>query len=227
MISFFQTPTPNNLKSQEFYSNLGFKKVSTDPLIFTDGKAFIEINPDSFARAGLKLFKVNWQTEINILQEKTAVTTIPDGHLLSDPNGVRIYLMEKTAPIDPIAEEKCFGILGDFAGLSLETTDIHRSMEFYQTLGFSISGGSLEKGYLSLGNNGFTISLMKTLSCPHLFFNPSLTYFNGAENLKIIEKIRKLNIPITEEITCFNKNGTVDNIIIQDPAGLGFFIFND
>lgn len=46
-------------------------------------------------------------------------------------------------------------------------------------------------------------------------------------NLAIIQKIRDLQIPITEEITHFNKEGIVDNIIIRDPGGLGFFIFND
>jgi len=71
------------------------------------------------------------------------------------------------------------------------------------------------------------VSIMKPNMCPHLFFNPSLTYFNGGKNPEIIEAIRKLDIPITEEITYFNKEGLVDNIIIRDPGGYGFFIFND
>ena len=44
---------------------------------------------------------------------------------------------------------------------------------------------------------------------------------------QLIQKIRDLKIPITEEITVFNDQGVVDNIIIRDPGGLGFFIFND
>ncbi len=68
---------------------------------------------------------------------------------------------------------------------------------------------------------------MKPNACPHLFFNPSLTYFNGKNNIDIIAKIRALNISITEEITHFNKEGKVDNIIIRDPGGFGFFLFND
>ena len=73
----------------------------------------------------------------------------------------------------------------------------------------------------------FTITLMKPMTCPHLFFNPSMTYFNGKKNLSIIEKIRQLNIPIAEEITHFNNEGIADNMIIRDPGGYGFFIFND
>jgi hypothetical protein len=64
-------------------------------------------------------------------------------------------------------------------------------------------------------------------ACPHLFFNPSLTYFNGKNNLQIIENIRKSGVDITEEITVFNKEGIVDNVILRDNGGLGFFIFSD
>ena len=45
--------------------------------------------------------------------------------------------------------------------------------------------------------------------------------------MEIIEKIRELNFPITEEITHFNDQGIVDNIIIRDPGGFGFFLFSD
>jgi hypothetical protein len=68
---------------------------------------------------------------------------------------------------------------------------------------------------------------MKPQTCPHLFFNPSLNFFNGEDNISIISKIRSLDIPITEEITHFNKENKVDNIIIRDPGGYGFFLFND
>lgn len=43
----------------------------------------------------------------------------------------------------------------------------------------------------------------------------------------MIEAVRKAGIPITEEITHFNSEGIVDNIIIRDPGGYGFYVFND
>ncbi len=54
-----------------------------------------------------------------------------------------------------------------------------------------------------------------------------MTFFNGKDNLNLIAKIREAGIPITEEITHFNKENIVDNIIIRDPGGYGFFIFSD
>jgi hypothetical protein len=63
---------------------------------------------------------------------------------------------------------------------------------------------------------------MKPFSCPYLFYNPSLTFFNGKENNpKVIQKVRDL----TEEITAFNTEGIVNNVIIRDPGGFGLFVF--
>ena len=68
---------------------------------------------------------------------------------------------------------------------------------------------------------GDSISLIQAQQCPHLFFNPSVTYFNGSHNLEIIHK----KIEITKEVTEFN--GEVDKIILRDSGDLGFFVFND
>ena len=119
--------------------------------------------------------------------------------------------------------------MGSYAGISLETPNIKQSMQLWKALGFEVSMGGIDQGWVALSNStGDAISLMQPMSCPHLFFNPSLTYFNGKTvNPIIIQKIRDLNIPITEEITVFNKDGIADNIIIREPGGYGFFIFND
>ena len=63
---------------------------------------------------------------------------------------------------------------------------------------------------------GDSISLIQAQQCPHLFFNPSMTYFNGSHNLEIIESIKKQIIEITEEVTEFNSKGEVDKIILRD-----------
>ena len=103
-----------------------------------------------------------------------------------------------------------------------------KSAKFWSIFGYEITTGKEEQGWIVMTKEGFLpISIMKPFACPHLFFNPSLTYFNGGNNLPVIKKIRNLGIPITEEITEFNKEGIVDNVIVRDPGGLGFFVFND
>ena len=229
MDTIVQTPTNNIKESLDFYSKLGFKIVSDQsPTLLSDGKALIEINPDRFARAGIKLRNASWKETAGKLEKIIPVIKTESGYLLSDPNGVWVYLEEATHLPDFDLSHILPSVLGNFAGISLETISIEPSMEIWQLLGFSKSMGSVEQGWLALTNkDSMTVSLMKPLSCPHLFFNPSLTYFNGENNLAIIEKVRQLKIPITEEITYFNDKGIVDNIIIRDPGGYGFFIFND
>ena len=71
------------------------------------------------------------------------------------------------------------------------------------------------------------VSVMGVHSCPHLFFNPRLTYFNSGKTPMVIAKIRVAKIAITEEISVFNKEGSVDNVVLRDPGGTGFLVFND
>ena len=229
MNTFLQTPTNDLRQSLDFYKKLNFKILSAEnPTLVSDGNAIIEINPDRFARAGVKFYKNNWSTIVEQLQKTTKISTIENGYLLSDQSGVWIYLMESNSTIKFDLSEVENSTLGNFAGLSLETTDIQKSIEVWEILGFSKTMGSIEQGWVAYENQDkMGVSFMQPNSCPHLFFNPSMTYFNGKNNLSIIAKIRDAGIPITEEITHFNKEGIVDNIIIRDPGGFGFFIFSD
>ena len=228
-IAHIHTPTNNPQQSKDFYQKLNYQLLSEgETILFSDGKIVIEINPDRFARAGLKLYKEDWTTEINALSQLTHITEIKEAYLLSDPNGVRVYLMNQTYKPTYSLPKAIPTWTGKFAGLSIEATDLDRSSLFWEALGYSPSMGSAEQGWINFSNgSSIDVSLMKSLACPHLFFNPSMTYFNGKNNLKLIEKIKAIGIPITEEITAFNKEKIVDNIIIRDPGGYGFFIFND
>lgn len=223
-----QTPTPLKAESIQFYKKLGFRNIQCqNKELVTDGQAIIEINDDHFARPGLKFYKNSWSEEISVIHENHSILDFPGGYLTTDPNGIWIYLIESNFKVEK-SEEHSFSKLGNYAGISIETISFEKSLDFYQILGFTLAAGSTESPWMTLTHpGGMGISFMKPLNCPHLFFNPSLTYFNGASNPLVIDSIRSVGIPITEEITHFNKEGEVDNIIIRDPGGLGFFIFND
>lgn len=225
--SIVQTPTNNLDESIQFYTKLGFEYVQHEERhYFSDDKVVIEVDQDRFARPGLKLYQENWDDEIKKIKEWTSVIKTESGHMLSDSNGVMIYLINGKLNLKTSSEES--SVLGNCAGFSIESIDLSTSFRTWSTLGFKIKMGSEEGSWLTAENSsGFGMSMMKVNSCPHLFFNPSLSYFNGSNNLNVIQKIRSLRIPITEEITVFNKEGIVDNIIVRDPGGLGFFIFSD
>lgn len=228
--SIIVSPSHQLDDSLDFYRRLNYKVFAQkDRTLVTDGKVVIELTTNHFHRAGIKLFKPDWSKELAALEQFTTVTKTDKGYILSDPNGVWIYLNSNTPPTIDMAENAgSFGSTGHFAGMSIEATDMKKSIAIWEALGFEQGQGSIEQGWVTYSNgSGIDISLMRPLMCPHLFFNPSLTFFNSGKNKDYIEKIRTANIPITEEITVFNKEGIVDNIIIRDPGGYGFFVFND
>ena len=225
MKTIIQTLTNNLRNSIEFYRKLKFNIISPEnPTIVSDGKAFIEINPDRYARAGIKLYRSTWKETIAELKPLFSVVETAEGYLLSDTSGMWIYLIETQDHFDLQVLESSNSALGNYVGISLETPELNRSEKMWTTLGFEQDN---PKWPSFTNSDQVTLTIYKPNTCPHLFFNPSLTYFNGTDNLQIIEFIREQNIPITEEITHFNPNDKVDNIIIRDPGGLGFFIFND
>lgn len=120
-------------------------------------------------------------------------------------------------------------LLGNASGLTLETTNIEGSIQFYEATGLLLKSGKPTDGFVTLSDeNGFEMALLRYGFCPHTFKNPSVSYFNGKEgNPMVIDQVRKSGIAITEEITHFNDEGIVDNIIICDPGGFGSFVFND
>lgn len=228
--SIIVSPSHHLDNSLDFYRRLNYKVFNQkDRTLVTDGKVVIELTTNHFHRAGIKLFKSDWSSELATLEQLTTVTKTDNTHILSDPNGVWIYLDTSTPPtIDMADDTENFGSTGQFAGMGIEATDMKKSIAIWEALGFEQGQGSIEQGWVTYSNgNSIDISLMRPLMCPHLFFNPSLTFFNSGKNERYIEKIRAANIPITEEITVFNKEGIVDNIIIRDPGGYGFFVFND
>lgn len=229
MNSILVTPTPNLQESVDFYTTLGFNHILLNDINYvSDGRAIIEINADRYARAGVRLYKDSWNHYVDQLKEVTPIKEVDNGYLLTDTSGVMIYLVNGQNEMNFQKKEAGFSILGNYAGLSLEGVTIPHIYKVWKLLGFDITMGGEDKAWMVTENeDGLGISFMAANTCPHLFFNPSLTYFNGKRNLAIIKDIRDLGIPITEEITHFNKEGIVDNIIIRDPGGLGFFIFSD
>lgn len=224
---FYSTPTPDLERSKKYFSTLNFDLYQDGDLWYAHDQHFcISISDDRKQRPGLCFVKESWTEELDALRIFAQVHSIGTSHYLADPSGCWIQLKEQS-PIDlPSSLKTC--LLGNFAGLSLETLDMALSARIFACLGFKHTMGELEKGWMSYTDqHNNTISLMAPFACPHLFLNPSLTFFNGAKNPQIIQQIRDLSIPILEELTTFNKEGHVDNIIVSEPGGYGFFVFND
>ncbi len=219
-----QTPTPDLAASIDFYERLGFTRVPSTPdrPHFTDGAVTIAIDPSRTARTAIVLHGAD--LDPSALADVTGTIIEHEGrHLAADPSGVLLWLDPEPAP----AHHADSSILGPFAGLSIEAVDPVRTVAFWTAAGWHTDGDP-SSGYVSLSRPGCTVlSVMGMHTCPHLFPNPGLTYFNSGRNPEVIAQLRARNIPIAEEITHFSETGEVDNVILRDPGGTGFFVFND
>lgn len=219
-----RTPTPDLAASIDYYERLGFSRIERDgpAAWFTDGAVVVQVDPDRFARTGLLLFVDDPATLA--AAAPTRAVEHEGGFLISDPNGVHVWLLAGDAP-QPVGEP---AIPGRFAGLSVEAVDLQATMAFWRALGFEVAAGGPEQGWTQLAREGACgVSVMGMRACPHLFPNPGLTYFNSGRNPEVIAALRDAGIPLAEEITVFNDRGEVDNVILTDPGGTGFFVFND
>lgn len=233
MPTLIHTPTPNLDASRAFYRSLGFTPVAGhDECLWTGDGILVQINPERTARAGLRLFADDWTAVVEDLSAMAPVARVGDDWLAVDPSGVWIYLSPPADAPFPAASSHTT-LLGTGAGLSLETGDLARSLRFWAVLGWTPDEAlpadpDEHPAYIgAMGPDGLGIAWMRPGMCRHLFYNPSLTYFNSGKNPEIIEGLRGAGIPITEEITVFNDAGEVDNVIVRDPGGYGFFVFND
>ncbi len=223
-----QLASPDFHESCLFYEALEFHNLGEfeEGRYVCDGKSILLIPKDRKYRNGLLIYSENGHDDF---QMKTVPSKIYNHRVTQDPNGFHIVFKFISEYPKLSKEDMTNALTGNPYGLGLETIRFKESADFWSTLGFQLSFGDLEKGgFVTLVSNGFGLGLFEHGSCPHSFNNPSLTYFNGKEgNPKIIDQVRGKNITISEEITHFNEAGEVDNIILKDPGGMGFFLFND
>ncbi|MFM9948362.1 MAG: VOC family protein [Saprospiraceae bacterium] len=117
--------------------------------------------------------------------------------------------------------------LGAFS-ISLSVKDIHASKQFYETLGFTVLGGDLEKNYLIMKNGNALIGLFQGM-----FENNILTFNPGwDENANLVEPfddvraiqrhLKDNNIEIAHEAD-ENTFGPA-SFVITDPDGNAILI---
>jgi len=216
-------------ESIEFFDSLEFEKLQTENnLLFRDSNYIVDINPNRYSRTGLKFYSENWEEAIEKIKELVNIEKFEEYYQLTDPSGTKYFLYPASSYPAYSSNAESKSILGNLMGIGLETNDILLSKKVLEIIGFKQNKGDVNSGWINMNyNDEYDISLMKSNMSPHLFFNPSLIYFNGEKNPEIIEKVRKKGIEIYEEIRVFNKENKVDNIMLRDKGGLGFFVFND
>lgn len=112
--------------------------------------------------------------------------------------------------------------LGVFS-LSLSVKDLAKSKEFYEKLGFSAMGGSMEQNYLIMKNGSTLIGLFQAMFDGNMLtFNPG--WDENAKDLEEFDDVRqiqqKLKINGIElEKTADESTTGPEHIFLKDPDG--------
>nr|WP_321234668.1 VOC family protein [uncultured Psychroserpens sp.] len=112
--------------------------------------------------------------------------------------------------------------LGAFSA-SLSVKDIYASKTFYETLGFSVFAGDIERNYLIMKNGDTIIGLFQGMFEQNILtFNPG--WDQNANTLEVYDDVRAIqkhlmanNIPLEKE-TDGSESGPA-SIVFQDPDG--------
>ncbi|MCY0969349.1 VOC family protein [Chryseobacterium wangxinyae] len=112
--------------------------------------------------------------------------------------------------------------LGAFS-ISLSVKDLLKSKDFYEKLGFSEMGGSLDNNYLIMKNGTTLIGLFQAMFDGNMLtFNPG--WDENAQNLDTFDDVRTIQShlkenQITLEKEADEKTSGPEHIFLKDPDG--------
>ena len=112
--------------------------------------------------------------------------------------------------------------LGAFS-ISLSVKDIHASKEFYETLGFSVFAGDIERNYLIMKNGNALVGLFQGMFEQNILtFNPgwdeSANKLDSFADVRDIQKhLKEHNLKLDREVD-ENTTGPA-SVVLIDPDG--------
>jgi catechol-2,3-dioxygenase len=112
--------------------------------------------------------------------------------------------------------------LGVFS-LSLSVKDLVKSKEFYEKLGFSSMGGSMENNYLIMKNGSTLIGLFQAMFDGNMLtFNPG--WDENAQNIESFDDVREIQKHLKESNVLLDKEADEttsgpEHIFLKDPDG--------
>ncbi|SIQ52094.1 Catechol 2,3-dioxygenase [Chryseobacterium sp. RU37D] len=112
--------------------------------------------------------------------------------------------------------------LGAFS-ISLSVKDLQKSKDFYEKLGFSTMGGSIEHNYLIMKNNENIIGLFQAMFDGNMLtFNPG--WDQNAQNLESFNDVRDIQKHLKQQGVILEKEADEstsgpEHIYLKDPDG--------
>ncbi len=112
--------------------------------------------------------------------------------------------------------------LGAFS-ISLSVKDLEKSKDFYEKLGFSGMGGSMESNYLIMKNGSTLIGLFQAMFEGNMLtFNPG--WDENAGNIEAFDDVREIQKHLKENLVALDKEADPttsgpEHIFLKDPDG--------
>lgn len=112
--------------------------------------------------------------------------------------------------------------LGAFS-ISLSVKDLEKSKDFYEKLGFTQMGGSMESNYLIMKNGSTLIGLFQAMFDGNMLtFNPG--WDENAQNLEAFDDVRDIQKHLKENQIALEKEADEttsgsEHIFLKDPDG--------
>ncbi|MCJ8155049.1 VOC family protein [Chryseobacterium sp. SSA4.19] len=112
--------------------------------------------------------------------------------------------------------------LGAFS-ISLSVKDLQKSKDFYEKLGFSKMGGSMDQNYLIMKNEDHIIGLFQAMFDGNMLtFNPG--WDQNAQNIEVFDDVRAIQKQLKEKGVEIQKEADEttsgpEHIYLKDPDG--------
>ncbi len=221
--AFITLYTSSPEKTGAFCRTLGFTAVSQDntTALMTDGNYFFDIRRADKPASTLSYCVSDISNAIHMAEnlEITIVEKSQHHAILQEPNGLLILLISSEAFALSEFPKKPSSLCGTFYEISLETTDMERSISWWQNVGFKVT--TRQNTWCTLDDGKMKIGLYEKGSCPHAFRNPSLTYFES-DMAERIGKLKERGMTFAQEE---DEIGMKGHAIAESPDGQYFFLF--
>jgi len=217
---------------RSFYEKLGFTAIEEggEPVpyvLYTDGMIHVRVDEcqfpspriDYYTSDATKVVQRLLDLDLQVSTEKGCARKVNITNFYDSGYQQLAIIQQNHAPVaDP---RKSHSLMGTFGELSIRTTNLAESIEWYRKLGYK-TAKTFEKPYpwAILSDGNMVIGLHQGNDLP----KTTLTYFSK-DSAERIEKLKSMGFKFTRETK--NAAGKVANAQLTAPDGQTFFVFEE
>jgi len=222
-IAFITLYTTNASAAEKFLDILGFRVIESDETstLLTDGNLYFDLRRSKQNTTMVSYCVNDIGNAVEMAQnlEIEIAEMSPHHVIMREPNGLLILLAGPGVISLREFDRNPMSIAGTLYEVSVETSDMERSIAWWQNVGFKVL--TRQQTWCTLDDGNLKIGLYEKGSCPHLFRNPSITYFEP-DMAERIATLKGRGLTFAQEE---GEIGMKGHAIAESPDGQYFFLF--